>query len=377
MSMTTLNDSEARPAVRVAPQAYDLPSAVPYRLACGMPCARNGARSDVRGGVHPDCPITAQGAFCDYGLSALQINVLALILHAGARVTPYDRIARQLAQEFDLVLTAESVRGVVTRLTVRGFIRRKLAREGTIRGVRFSPVDALICPHIVPVRADIRCGIRGEARSEPCASPSILNEIEREKLSISSGKADQEAISRLEALSDADVVFHWPALSRLGFGTHQIRQILQRLAQVHIGADKIAQGLTHAEWAINSGRMHDKSGEPVANPLHWVFTILARQGYYPRPEGYVSPEEQAVLDAGAEKQKLAAARQAHFEAGYTAWEAGLSEAERQTILTEQGHKFGPPHIMLKRHFRVKVWQNTDDGDANTPLALSEGGDQDV
>jgi len=339
-----------------------------------MACARSDTRPDVQNGVHPDDQITAQGVFCERGLSILQINVLALILRAGTRVTPYGSIARQLAQAFGLVLTAESVRGVVNRLSMRGFVHRKQAREGTIRGVRFSPVDALICPHITPVRADIRYGVRGEARPAPCASPSILKEIERKNiLPILSATADQETVNRLEALSEDDIDFHWPTLARLGFGTHQIRQILQRLAQVHIGPDKIVQGLTHAEWVLATGTMHDKKGEPVADPVSWVFSILARQGYYPRPQDYISPQERAQRDEAEEKNRLAAARQANFEAEYALWEVGLSETERQAILTEHGHKFGPQHIPLKNHFRALVWKKTEGLNANTPAVFSEGG----
>jgi len=377
-AMFAHNDSEARPDVRVEPQAYDLPSAVPPRLACGVTCARSDILPDIRGGVLPDSQITAHGAFCDHGLSALQINVLALILRAGARVTPYERIARQLAQEFGQVQTAESVRGVVNRLAVRGFVRHRQSREGTLRGVRFSPVDALICPHISPVRADPRCSVRGEARPEPSATPSILKEIDRENtLSISSEKAGQAAANRLEALTEDDLAFHWPELARLGFGTHQIRQILQRLAQVNIGADKITQGLTHAEWELTAGKMRDKNGEPIASPASWVFAILAKQGYYPRPHGYVSPLEQAALDATEEKTRLTEARQAHFEAEYCAWESGLSETERQTILTEHGHQFEPQHITLKKYFRAQILQKTDRAEANYPTAHSKGGGQDA
>jgi hypothetical protein len=327
----------------------------------------------MRGDVHPDCRNTAQGVFCERGLSSLQINVLALILRAGVKVIPYSRIARQLAQEFGLIQTAESVRGVVNRLVMRGFVRRKQAREGTIRGVRFSPVDALLCPHITPVRFDVRCSVRDETRPEPCAAPSILKEIDRKNtLSISSEKAGQQAVSRLENLTEDDIAFHWPELARLGFGTHQIRQILQRLAQVNIDADKIIQGLTHAEWATSNGKMRDKKGEPIANPLSWVFSILAKQGYYPRPQDYVSPQEQAAQDAAEEITKLAAARQAFFEAKYAAWESGLSETERQAILTEHGYKFGPQHIPLKKYFRARFQQNNEDATAHDPAALSEG-----
>ena len=372
-----LSDSnvDARLGIRAATQACDLPSTMPPRLACGMNCARSAARPDMRGDVRPDCQPTVQGIFCEHGLSVLQINVLALILRAGARVTPYGRITRQLAKEFDLLQTAESVRGVVNRLVKRGFIRRKQAREGTIRGVRFSPVDALICPHITPVRADTRCGVRGEARPGPYAAPSILKETDRKNtLSISSEEAKRlEAICKLEALAEDDIAFHWPELARVGFGTIQIRQILQRLAQVNIGPEQISQGLIYAEWELAAGKMHDKSGKPVSSPLDWVFKSLATHGYYRKPKEYVSPQEQAIRDETEERNQLAAARKALFEAEYAAWESGLSEAERQSILELRKKNYPmPPRIILDEHFRSTVWPSNQNSSIQKMPDTEEG-----
>ena len=67
---------------------------------------------------------------------------------------------------------------------------------------------------------------------------------------------------------------------------------------------RIIQGLTYAEWELAAGKMYDASGKPVSKPVPWVFTILGRQGYYNRPEGYISPEEQAEKDAAQEAHAL-------------------------------------------------------------------------
>ena len=123
--------------------------------------------------------------------------------------------------------------------------------------------------------------------------------------------------------------------------------------------------------------MRDKNGEPIASPVSWVFSILAKQGYYPRPHDYISPQERAELDAAEEKSRLTAARKARFEAEYSAWEACLSETQRQSILAGHGHKFGPQHILLKNHFRTQILQKPDCVEAHYPTALSKGGDQDA
>ncbi|MDL2279769.1 hypothetical protein LJC15_03775, partial [Desulfovibrio sp. OttesenSCG-928-G11] len=181
---------------------------------------------------------------------------------------PYERIARSLAQEFGMRQSAESVRGAVNRLTTRGFIRHKQARDGTIRGVRFITVEALFCPHIIGDRSGVRGDVQAEALPGSSGTPSILPEkIERENLSIFSEENHHTAARKLEALTEDDMAYHWPNLARAGFGTCQIRQAVGRLEQVGIGVEKVMQGLTHAEWELENGTMRDKSGQQVSNPV--------------------------------------------------------------------------------------------------------------
>jgi hypothetical protein len=300
--------------------------------------------------VEPPC--TPKGAFCEYGLSALQINVLALVQRAGVRVTPYERISRQLAQVFGMSQSAESVRGIVNRLAERGFVRRKQARDGTIRGVRFTTVDALICPHITGNRSGVRGDVQVGALLEPSSGPSILKEkIDRENLSISSGGDEsRNAAQRLEALTEDDIAFHWPNLARAGFGTCQIRQILARLEQSGSSAKKVWQGLVYAEWEFANGKMRDKEGQPVTSPTNWIFSSLAKNGYYRRPEGYISPEEQAELDIAEENKRLKAAHEKRQQAELDAWLAELSPPERESVLALNKSRM-PENVFLRIHFR--------------------------
>lgn len=351
------NRGDARPDTRGEAQVRGLTTELPFGLACGLACVRPDERSGTRGGVRATpCP-SPQGAFCEYGLSALQVNVLALIQRAGARVMPYERIARRLAQEFGMRQSAESVRGAVNRLTTRGFIRHKQARDGTIRGVRFITVEALFCPHIIGDRSGVRGDAQSDALPESSGASSILQEkIERENLSIFSEENHRTAVRKLESLTEDDLAYHWPNLARAGFGTCQVRQIIERLAQVDIGAGKVLQGLTHAEWELENGTMRDKSGQQVSNPVSWVFTSLAKHGYYRRPEGYVSPQEQAELDASEEAKRIAAACEVRQKAEFDAWVSELSPKERMAITTPPDGKLPMPEdTALRLYFKSHVW----------------------
>lgn len=108
------------------------------------------------------------------------------------------------------------------------------------------------------------------------------------------------------------------------------------------------------------GTRKDSKGNPIEKPAHWVFETLARQGYYPRPTGYISPQEQAERDAAEEKARFAAAHEARKEAEYEAWAAQLTAQERERIVLErspasQGALRMPERVALRAYFFAKVW----------------------
>jgi hypothetical protein len=211
------------------------------------------------------------------------------------------------------------------------------------------------------------------AQSGRNAALSSLRKIDRENLSIfSEGAESQKTASSLESLTEDDIAFHWPELAGQGFGTHQIRQILHELSRKNIGPERVMQGLIHAEWELASGRMRDKEDKPIELPVNWVFAILARQGYYPRPQGYVSPQEQAELDAAEEAKRLTAARKARLEADCDAWIAGLSQEQRRMILAEQQNRFSmPENVVFSRYYREKIRPALESGGGQNSTAKAD------
>jgi hypothetical protein len=305
--------------------------------------------ADMDSGVEPGMDSSRRLNRCPRGFSPLQIAVIS-VLKACRTIIAYWRIAQLASSCCGLHVTADAARGVVDRLVRRGCIRRGRAAEGTMQGNQYAfPTEP--CPHIIPYVPHMESGMesaaRAPAQSDVESVPSFLRKTDRKNtLSIS---FEEEAARRLEALAEGDIAFHWPELARLGFGTHQIRQICERLEQAGIRPERVMQGLTHAEWELAAGRMRDKAGQSIQNPVNWVFKILATQGYYPRPEGYVSPQEQAERDAAEEVKRVAEARKARLQAECAAWIAGLTGAERQTILAAQ--KFSmPDDLVLRSHY---------------------------
>lgn len=119
----------------------------------------------------------------------------------------------------------------------------------------------------------------------------------------------------------------------------------------------VMQGLTYAEWELARQCMKTNKGEPVTSPLNWVYKILATQGYYPRPQSYISPAEQAERDNEHTARREKEAREARYAAESEKWEANLTPDERQAIL---GPPTGertviPEGVRLRIHFRQNVW----------------------
>lgn len=294
---------------------------------------------------------------CIQGFSPLQINILSII-KAHREVLPYWQIAHMVGRHFGGNPTEGAVRGALERMFSRDFLLRSRASRGRLKGNRYALAKDP-CPHIPPYNFVMESAADSAAhRSSPPAASLLSEEIDRKNLSISSQSTKPE--HRLEELTEEDISFHWPTLARDGFGTAQIRQICQRLHKIDIPTTRILQGLTHAEWEMAYGTRKDSKGNPIEKPAHWVFETLARQGYYPRPAGYVSPQEQAERDAAEEKARFAAAHEARKEAEYEAWAAQLTAQERERIVLErspasQGALRMPERVALRAYFFAKVW----------------------
>lgn len=320
----------------------------PSGLACALECTRTSTRMPVRPGVQAGVRPDLERIPCLKGLSVAQINVIGLLLHVGPSITQYGQLAMEMERHYGMQRTPEAIRRTVERLASRGFIRRRQTREGTMHGVSFAIVEDRLCPYIQP---PVRPGVRAGVQPDEFSAPSILEKKDRENLSISSHK------EKLEALTEEDIAFHWPELSRSGFGTAQVRQIIQRREQVAETLTNIIQGLTYAEWELAHQSMKDGKGVAIGDPRSWVFHILASQGYYPRPPGYVSPTEQAERDRELSLKRELEAREARMEAEADSWAANLSQDEREAILgpIDRTRPSIPPAVRLRMHFKAEIW----------------------
>ena len=276
--------------------------------------------------------------------TSAQKVVLEYFERHGSHIANYDVITAETA------LPYRTVRRGIDKLVSLGWLGKQPWYQGSSRGLKFefSP----------PTGQDKRTGQTDRISGQDKRTGQTDKISEQDKRT---GQADKinasykEEIDRSSlsiSLSAERIATTWPHLSRTGFGREQLDQIAQALAELGKSTDKVLQSLDHAEWELEQGKMTDKDGQPVADPCSWVFRSLSRTGYYRRPKGYVSPEEQAAKDAEEEAKAVTVARQSAEKAHFEAWRDGLSPEELADAM--RGHPGGPKDAWLKSVWKKNI-----------------------
>lgn len=294
-----------------------------------------------------------QKCLCPRGYSCLQIAILS-VLRSPHEVLAYWQIAELVKGVYYLKTSEGAVRGAIERLDKYKMLVKERSVLGHLKGNRYA-FKVNPCPHIPllenMLEAATQAGTESHMQLARNAAPSILDKIDRNNLSIlSKAKVDHKQL--LEALSEEDIKFHWPNLAAADFGTFQIRQVIERQEQIGNSLEHVLAGLTYAEWELEKGLMRDKSGKPVESPQSWVFICLAKNGYYRRPKGYISPEEQADQDRMEDLQKQKEIREARIKIEFSEWFLYLTPEDKHDIL---GGECVQEESVLRVHFRKNVW----------------------
>ena len=318
------------------------PSASTAASTSTTPSAADWATPSAATWATPSAAPTDKAAYVSGRKAQALAHLLATRPADGVHIVRYPDLVAALGIPY------KTIRWAMTELEKDGFFKRKDYRNGMFQGVELAYDEHLCrryCERIklsttpsAAIWATPSATDRAAASTTPSASTThYKEEIDRENLSIS--------------LTSERIALTWPHLHRSGFGPDQLAQIGQALAELGKATDKIMQSLDHAEWELERGQMLDKDGQPVADPCSWVFRSLARTGYYRRPKGYISPEEQAAKDLEAEAKAVTAARHAAEQAQFETWRDGLTPDELADAM--RGHPGGPKDAWLK-----SVWKKT-------------------
>lgn len=256
-----------------------------------------------------------------------------------------DYILNRHAVARALQLTEISVKRYFSEFAELGFFRKETYRHGVCQGLRLFLVRAR-CQAFK--QHDPTLDLTPDPTHEPKVVPTMKPMKEPEPTGDPTSYKEDRKIENL-SISSERIAMTWPNLHRAGFDREQFEQVLASLAELGKPVDKVVGSLDHAEWELTQGTMRDKEGQPVLDPCAWVFRSLARTGYYRRPKGYVSPEEQAARDAEEEARAVAAAWRKAEQTQFETWREALSP--EQLAETMHGYPGGPRDAWLKAAWR--------------------------
>jgi hypothetical protein len=297
-------------------------------------------------------PVNTQGIGADLWetLTGPQKKVLLYLATHQGEIIRYADIAQAGT------LPPATVQTICRRLKNLGVLSSHYGSRGVIKGIRFSLEKKIFQTALRqsnPVNDPVS-DPQDNPSGDPVSDPPSRRPSQRPTQQATQSATPEDSnvlIDRKKNLSLSSCVLQttWPHLTRCGFGLEQLRQAVENLTALGKSTDRLIQGLDHIEFELEHGQLVDKDGQAVADPCSWAFRALAQNGYYRRPKGYVSAEEQALRDAEEEARALLTARQKAEQAQFEAWRDGLGEEALREAM--QGSPGGPKDAWLKR-----VWK---------------------
>ncbi|MFK4766397.1 hypothetical protein ACI3L3_16650 [Desulfobaculum sp. SPO524] len=265
-------------------------------------------------------------------------------------------IAKHFATNYDYIrhsITALEKKGVLTKLqsTKRSGIQIRLDKPlcaEFMKTMSADPVPGTLSGNIPDTPKHDDTGYQtGHITGQGVRSSNSPLLVSKKETYLQRKKPEESLEEKESAttwgMSSDTIAAAWPHLAKAGWTRNQMRQLRQVFEGRGIDFAPLRQALNHAEWELSTkGQLSDKSGTTVANPVAWLFGALKKTGYYARPEGYESPQEQYAREQAEEAQRIAKYRKAaeqveKQDAMATAmeWYRQLPEEDQKNILKRQ------------------------------------------
>lgn len=273
-------------------------------------------------------------------LTKYQRDILSYLLATRPYIIRYAQLGQAVG------LGKATTRTILRRLADLNFITFQRERDGQIQGVSIS-FNASLCEQFTQGHSLRQSSSQPVIKplSEPLASKKIDL---KEEINLSKDEPGE----RLLRLSDETFAQHWPDVFAVGFGTDDIRLVVESRRAVGKSNSRLVEGLDHADFELRNLREHNKvrfdhKGIPVENFAKYLFNSLCPNGYYMRPKGYVSPAEQREKDAEEEARRVVEAHKKRKEAEFEAWCCGLTPEEKEVIFKEYTGKYASEEFRLR------------------------------
>lgn len=233
-------------------------------------------------------------------------------------ITQYDELVKITG------VKRETLRKTIARFKKYGWVTTERANRSAIQGIRIIST--------LPEGEDWEQGVVIRSGS---GDPLDYRDRKTLSLSMQGNKADN-VYSDLLNLADEDLIEQFPHLGESGFGTSEIKRLVDHWKKFQIIPTGFFQSLRHADWAFEH-KLKDAKGNPIG--VGYVYNALKRHGAYDRPIGYMSlvekvakqtDEEQAILEQIVNKEKTETAEQ-EFQVWLSSIEMNLDETVKKVI----------------------------------------------
>lgn len=314
-------------------------------LTCAQACEEACRHYLAHSGAPADAPFR-----CPLGFTVWQVIILKHLVLLPNTILSYDEVAASIHTTYGYAATRDGVRGAMGRLKKKGQLKYIKTRQGMLQGFRILS-NGLGCMALTLDMLEVNPAVYSTTRS---LGPRFSSKEERQ-ITSSSNPVLGTPHEQLLAMDDECIKAEFPSLFGTGFGSSQVRQIVQSRMKSGAGLDFIIQGLRYADWELQGGLMCDRHGETVSDPCSYLFKSLIGQGHYRRPKGYLSPEELAENERKEDAVRVRKALQARYEEAFEVWRLSLSAGQIATIL---GNGSMTPSLQrggLRNHFEVNVW----------------------
>lgn len=264
-----------------------------------------------------------------------QARVLAFIMAHGVVEDSRENIASSLK------ITKSSLARSLRKFQLAGVLKYGFKQlEDGRKVTRISVVNEKLSDSITV--APTQCAAQPVAGDVTKKSGFKEEEVESEGKTIWQDNIDENEnlnpIESLLSLTNVRIRQFFPCLTNMGFGTTQIRQIVDAQKRVGGGCELIMRSMHYVEFELANmesdpklGR--DAKGQPYG--LGYIFQGLSRNGEWRKPTGYLSPAEKELEERKAEMSKLleverelAAQKQL---LAFMKWYNSLSESERANL----------------------------------------------
>lgn len=234
---------------------------------------------------------------CPEGFSELQLAIFS-ILKIHKDCIAYWQLSEIINHIYGMNSSEGAVRGAMSRIIKKGFLKAKRCVKGHLRGNSYS-FQKIPCPffNLWP-KIDI-----GTIQIKLNNSTSCPDNSSKKRGESSETTQNQDSYMILRNLKNDTIKYHWPNLANIGFGENQIKQILAGLKKENKPLNELLNSFYYVEYELENNILVAKNGEVIKNPLNWIFKCLS-QGNYRRPEGYSSQEEQAESDIKKNEKML-------------------------------------------------------------------------